>query len=127
MTWNNIGYKRNDFVLFVVLHLYLHYYYFLECNYFKRLLREMSFQITCFIMKLAFYHLASYADELRCCRIDSSGCNGCVTCWLDGCYLWKHLVSRHCFQCTVHQFLSLHPLCHTPHLFNVDRSLSEIG
>ena len=24
----------------------------------------MSFQIRCFIMKLAFYHLASYADEL---------------------------------------------------------------
>ena len=23
----------------------------------------MSFQIKCFIMKLAFYHLASYADE----------------------------------------------------------------
>ena len=25
----------------------------------------MSFQITCFIVKLAFYHLASYAEELR--------------------------------------------------------------
>ena len=37
---------------------------FYECNYVKHVLKEMSFEIKCFMMKLAFYHLASYADEL---------------------------------------------------------------
>ena len=37
---------------------------FYECNFVKRALKEMSFQIKYFIMKLVFYHLASYTDEL---------------------------------------------------------------
>ena len=37
---------------------------FYECNFVKCALKEMSFQIKYFIMKLVFYHLASYADEL---------------------------------------------------------------
>ena len=38
---------------------------FYEYSYAKRALKEMSFQIKCFVMKLAFYHLASYAEKLR--------------------------------------------------------------
>ena len=37
---------------------------FYECNFVKCALKEMSFQIKYFIMKLVFYHLSSYADEL---------------------------------------------------------------
>ena len=36
---------------------------FHECNYIKRALKKMSLQIKCFIMKLAFYPLVSYANE----------------------------------------------------------------
>ena len=38
---------------------------FHEWNYFKHALKETSLQIRCFIIKLVFYHLASYADELQ--------------------------------------------------------------
>ena len=38
---------------------------FNEWNYFKHALKEMSLHIRCFIIKLVFYHLASYADELQ--------------------------------------------------------------
>ena len=34
-------------------------------NCFKHALKEMSLHIRCFIIKLVFYHLASYADELQ--------------------------------------------------------------
>ena len=37
---------------------------FHECKYFKHALKEMSLQIRCFIIRLVFYHLASYADGL---------------------------------------------------------------
>ena len=38
---------------------------FFECNYVKCALKEMSFRIKYFIMKLAFYHLNSYADKFQ--------------------------------------------------------------
>ena len=38
---------------------------FYECNYVKRAWKEMSFQIKCVIMKLTFYHLVLYVDELQ--------------------------------------------------------------
>ena len=38
---------------------------FYECNYVKRALKEMSFQIKCVIMKFTFYHLVLYVDELQ--------------------------------------------------------------
>ena len=34
-------------------------------NCFKHALKEMSLHIRCFIIKLVFYHLAPYADELQ--------------------------------------------------------------
>ena len=42
---------------------------FYECNYVKRALKEIYFQIKCFIMKLALYDLASYADECRISKL----------------------------------------------------------
>ena len=42
---------------------------FCECNYVKRALKEIFFQIKCFIIKLALYDLASYADECRMCKL----------------------------------------------------------
>ena len=38
---------------------------FFEYNYVKCSLKEMSFRIKYFIMKLAFYHLNSYADKFQ--------------------------------------------------------------
>ena len=94
---------------------------FYECNYVKRGLKEMSFQITCFIMKLTSSSFKCWWI-VNCCRGDNSEYNGCANWWLGGCYLWKELVSRRCFQCTTYQLLSLRLLNLSPHLFNVDRS-----
>ena len=38
---------------------------FFECNYVKCALKEMSFRIKYFIMKLAFYHLNSYVEKFQ--------------------------------------------------------------
>ena len=99
---------------------------FYECNYVKRGLKEMSFQITCFIMQLTSSSFI-YWWIVNCCWGDNSEYNGCANWWLGGCYLWKELVSRRCFQCTTYRFLSLRLLNLSPHLFNVDRSLSKTG
>ena len=125
---NDIGYKK-EMTLF-----YLLYYIciftiiaFYECNYVKRTLKEMFFWIKCFIMKLAFYHLASYPDELWIAAgeiiVDIMDVQ--TDDWVA--VTWKQLFSRRCFQCAVHPFLSLHPLNHFPHIFNGDRSLCKIG
>ena len=97
---------------------------FYECNYVKRGLKEMSFQITCFIMQLTSSSFI-YWWIVNCCWGDNSEYNGCANWWLGGCYLWKELVSRRCFQCTTYRFLSLRLLNLSPHL-GKGRAISHI-
>ena len=54
----SLFYLSNYICIFTIITFY-------ECNYVKCALKEMSFRIKYFIMKLAFYHLNSYADKFQ--------------------------------------------------------------
>ena len=54
-----------DSVLELNSRLSFYYHYPVEEMAWNKPWKEMSFQIKCFIVKLAFYHVASYAKELQ--------------------------------------------------------------